>query len=513
MHTIRELSLKFHGHDASLEFVVRRIASIREEQGEDVNASAHADRRASALVIESFGEQAQVDGDRFVGYAPVLIAVAKRVAAERNPVALVQALERGAEVLSLNGIVDAILDRERSKLDRLDFTDQGLKERLYGKDEQVERLISAVYDISHVPNLPEMNQKDAETYKSALDSWVPDHPFTDGTGKRPSSEVFGGFIAAEALKKIWASESVRKKELGSPKVNPFIWRFRLPECWLASDETEPEMEPDFIPLSDLGLAFTSLQALLPRLESAHLYIDADIDGNHRSNAEVEITRYFDGGMRLLRLSSNCDGVMHFGARISDVNISGDELCLVTSGAETTLVAPVDLDVGKIDAGDSGIVIEAPRRSIDDAIAVVRLRCLNFTWYSEALFVRSGVELAVDWPGSESFPWHSYRKPDMPDGIDGELAERFRRLRKILLLFRARGKGQLAKFKGAIDHERRIRGCGAAVRDLMLQEGVIFEDGRVYVLNTDRLSDVLGLTFMDIQSATVNVQTIAFLNRV
>lgn len=112
------LEIRFHGPDAALEFVMRRIASARKEKGEDVNATADADRRAAAEILRSLGRHAQVDGNRFVGYAPVLIAVAKRVAAERNPMALVQALEQGADALSLNGIVDAIIDRERSKLDR-----------------------------------------------------------------------------------------------------------------------------------------------------------------------------------------------------------------------------------------------------------------------------------------------------------------------------------------------------------------------------------------------------------
>ena len=509
------LEIQFYGNDAALEFATRRIADDREENGEDVNASAAADRRAVTQILKRLENQTQAGGDRFVGYAPVLIAVSKRVAAERNPMALVSDLEGGAEALSLNSIVDAILEREKTKLDRLEFADPDLKETLYDKNEQVERLISAVYKIDHVPHLPEMNHKDAATYTSALNDWVPDHPFTDGSGERPSSEVFGGFIAAEALKKGWASENVRKKELGGAKVNPFICRFRLPDCWLELNAVGLSKEPEFVPLADLGLVFTSLQAGLSRLESAHLFIDADTDrdGNQPGHAEVEITQHLNEAIIFLRLSTDSDGTVYFGSRIRDVNISGNEISVITSGTETTFTAPVDFDVGEIDSGHSGIVIEGSRRSTEEIADVVRLRCLAFNWSSNSLSIRPNVELAVDWPGSESFPWHRYRKPDIPDGFDDQLAERFRRLRKILILFRARGMGQLAKFKGAIDHERRIRGSGAAVRDLLLQEGVLFEDSRVYVLDTDRLREVLGLNIVEIRSATVNEQTIAFLRRV
>ena len=509
------IEIQFYGPESALDFVMRRIASARRDQGDNVAAAADADGKAARYILSNLEHHAEGDGDRFVGYAPVLIAVAKRVAAEPNPMALVQEFEHGTEVLSLNDIVDAILERERTKLAPLVFTDPAVKGQLYSKDEQVERLIAAVYGVDHVPPLPAMSSQDTETYKGALDSWVPDHPFTDGSGQRPSSEVFGGFIAAEALRTQWAAESVRKRELGSAKVNPFIWRFRLPDCWVESEDRAPGGTPDCVPLVDVGLVFASLQARLSRVESAHLLIDADVDSDTtgRDNAEVEIRRHFGREMRWLRLSADCNGTVFFGSRINDVNISGSELSVVTSGTETMLVAPVELDVGIFDAGRSPILVEGPRRGLDGAAAVVRVRCSAFEWNNDALSVRPNVDLAVDWPGSESFPWHSYRKPDLPDGIDGELGERLRRLRRILMLFRAHGKGQLAKFKGAIDHERRSRGSGAAVRDQLLKEGVLLEEGRFYVLDTSKLSEVLGLTFLEIRSATVNERTMEFLRRV
>ena len=503
------LEIQFHRPEAALEFVVRRIASQRQERGQDANSVTDADRTAAEHILVGLRNQAPTDGNRFAGYAPVLIAVSERVAAEHNPHALVQDLRDGAEVLSLVRIVDAILERERVKLDQLELKDGGLKGKLYGKGEQVERLISAVYGIGHVPTMAVMNQDDATTYQNALDSWVPDHPFTDGTGTAPSSEVFGGFIAAEALRKEWAAETVRTKELGSAKVNPFIWRFRLPDSWLGTDTTESESKPK-VQLVDLGLLFVSLQAGLTRSESAHLFIDSEGVQGHW--ADVEITRYFDGGMKWLALKADHDGTVYFGGRINDVDISGGELRVVTSGTETMLVAPVDIDVGIIDAGGSRIVVEGPQRRMD-AAAAVRLRCSAFSWNGTTPFVRPGVDLAVDWPGSEAFPWHSYRKPDVPEGISDQLGERLRRLRRILMLFRSRGKGQLAKVKRAIDHERRIQGSGGAVRNRLLAEGVLVEDGHLYVLDTSKLSEVLGLTFLDVRSATVNDQTIAFLERV
>ena len=40
-----------------------------------------------------------------------------------------------------------------------------------------------------------------------------------------------------------------------------------------------------------------------------------------------------------------------------------------------------------------------------------------------------------------------------------------------------------------------------------------ETARVYVLDTGRLKEVLGLSYQEIRSATINPQTVEFLNRV
>ena len=513
------LEIGFHERETAFEFVTLQVEHLRRERDENVRASRDADHTAATLVLDRLRDRAESDGTRFSGYAPVLIAVATRIATERNPIALVNALEEGVEALSLNDIVDDILDREKTKLERLEFEDSELQEGLYGKAEQVDRLISAVYGIEHVPRLPEMSQNDAAIYRNALENWLPDHPFTDGSGARPSSEVFGGFIAAEALKRAWASPVVRATELGQAKVNPFLWRFRLPDVWRdvgewESTEFEDTSEGESIPTADLGLVFSSLRAHLPRLASAHLFVDADTDGDSpEMYADVEIDWFFDASGRWIRLRSEIAGTVRFASRVNDVFISGDRLDVVVSGTETTLAAPVYLDVRTIDVGRSSIVVEGSALPGPQAgKGNVYLRCAELTWENDVLFVRPNVDLAVDWPGSSVYPWYEYRVSSEPEGVDAELGERLRRLRKILVLFRARGKGQLAKYKGAIDAERRTRGSGAAVRDLLLQEGVLFEQGRVYVLDTDRLKEVLGLSYQEIRSSTTNAQTIDFLSR-
>ena len=132
------LEIGFHERETALEFVTLQFEHLRRERDENVRASRDADHKAAALILDRLRDRAESDGTRFSGYAPVLIAVATRIATERNPIALVNALEEGVEALSLNDIVDDILDREKTKLEGLEFEDSELQEGLYGKAEQVE---------------------------------------------------------------------------------------------------------------------------------------------------------------------------------------------------------------------------------------------------------------------------------------------------------------------------------------------------------------------------------------
>lgn len=527
LHDLRQdppiLEIQFYAEDAALEFTKRQIADMRAGAA-NPRATADADAKAAMQILKRLAAQAQTEDHEqhgFVGYAPVLIAVAKRVANETNPSALVAELEAGKAEVSLASIADWILNREQTKLDSLVFHDTTLNSKLYSPNEQIDRLIEAVYRMPHSHTLPSMNAIDAQTYHEALETWVPDHPFTDGTGLQPSSAVFGGLIAAEALKRDWACENVREGELRRHKINPFIWAFFLPNGWqlLERFSTNHDDEPhDSIPMANLGLVFNSLQAQLSRTESATLVVDApdaadNVDGEVTSiNADVEITRHLASTTSVIRLQSEADGTIYFGSQVGDIDISGNDLNVDCVSDETRFLAPVSIDVATLAIGNGGVVVQRSARHTDED-EIVTLKSSVFDSGTRKVTVQSGVQLLVDWPGNEIHPWGQYGRPEFPAEMDAVLEARLMRLRKMLLLFRARGRGQLAKFKGAIDHGRRTRGAGEGVRLRLIEEG-IFEDrdGVVYVLNTEKLNEVLGLTYFDIRAAKVNERTIAFLQR-
>ena len=168
------LEIGYYGPEASVDFAEARLRAARPN-----SAHAEAERRAVELLLARLREQTESDGDRFAGYAPVLQAVADRVAKDDNPSALVAQIERGAHPVTLRGVVSAILERECGKLGGLPFENAKLTDILYSPVEQLDRLVARYYR-TPLPDLPAMGAKDAQIYDTVLETWVAEHPFLDG---------------------------------------------------------------------------------------------------------------------------------------------------------------------------------------------------------------------------------------------------------------------------------------------------------------------------------------------
>ena len=137
---ITVMEIGYYGPEVSADFAEAQLRAAQPN-----SRYADAERRALELLLARLREQTEHDGDRFAGYAPVLKAVADRVANDSNPGALVAQIEQGAQPVTLRSVVLAILERERGKLGQLPFEDSSLEASLYSPDEQLDRLVSRLY--------------------------------------------------------------------------------------------------------------------------------------------------------------------------------------------------------------------------------------------------------------------------------------------------------------------------------------------------------------------------------
>ena len=509
------LEIDYYNEEQALEFA---IMQAKQERGYEHKPDA----QAIALFLDDLKDKMPADDRTFLGYSPVLIAIAKYVADPSNPDVkntkkLISSIKKGEkyDITLLSKISQYILDREQKKLSNLEFDDSTLCKRLYAPKEQLARLIKKIYGTKLALSLPPMSLKDRETYNNALVDWVSAHPFLDGTGKSPSSAVFGGLIAAEALFSKESSENALSMELNRGiKVNPFLAEFYL----LRSQEMP------IVPAAHVGLLYSSLRARLSLGQMASLHIDGEIDEDSpKQSAEVEITRYNQDYEERKSIIFQCEhnGIFRFGPRIQDVSIVCPQSeFIVDYGSEGVLVAPVSIDVRKMTFKLRTLITELPKTK-KSTIKKEQFGEGNVTLISTEVEAndikspptcRSGVQLAISWPGSTEYPWSEFSF--IPSSLpDQRMDEALRRLFQILPLFRSHKKGSLAKYRDAIEHRRRSRGAGRHVIDALRSEGVLSMDEMMYYLDSDKLEKIVGLTYHHICTKRTTPATINFLERV
>ena len=353
------LEIGYYNQAQAAEFAKIQVQSIRKEP-----YKREPDGRAIDLILERLKNDLQTDQNSFSGYAPVLIALAKRVADPdtANTQALISGIEQGEEEITLAEISDSILSREQRKLNPLKFQDQTLHDRLYTPEEQIRRLVARLYD-REAPTLPlDMSAQDRQIYNGALETWVPEHPFLDGTGRRPSSAVFGGLLASKALHMESTNRAALFMEFGrGTSVNPFLAEFYL-------SELKKSAIPGIIQADHVGILYASLRARLSQGEAANLRIDGEIemDNSRNETTEVEITRTMKNGEELEPLYFNTDpeGHFRFGSPIEgvDIDASSAEVSIGYGFKDVVFIAPVSVDTKKITFEAGHMVAEASLRT-------------------------------------------------------------------------------------------------------------------------------------------------------
>lgn len=493
------LEIGFYGRDASLAFATARL---RDRSPDD--AHAQVQDKAVELLLDGLRAQTDSDGDRFAGYAPVLQAVADRVLAEDNPAALVAQIEKGERPVTLRSVVFKIMEREQGKLEGIPLRDQNLVSQLYLAEEQLSRLVARAYGIAPPP-LPPMSAEDAQAYSSALDSWLPEHPFLDGNVKA-SSAVFEAIIAVHALKNKPSSEAAVNVELSRGiAANPFLSEFYL------EDDRGGAIN---LPAEHIGIVYSSLRATLSFGDNASLQIEGREDAVDeealRAEVEISVGRQDADHQRVLLFQTEQVGKIRLGKYIEDVDINAQYADVeIGTGPETLLVAPVNIQSSSLTLNADKLIIESSRTGEFDSVYI---ESSNF--YGERMVtlpvIRGNTNLTVSWPNSQVHPWTRYAvepfKAENP-----KVAEGLRRFRKFITAFRSHSKGNLARYRDKLDHERMTKGSGQVVLDALKRDGIIYPVGAMYYLNPDKLGAVTGANYIDIAAQLFSESTISYVS--
>lgn len=493
--SVSVLEIGYYPPDVAFEFAKSRLYANNPE-------NPHFDTacRALELLLERLRENTAEDGDRFAGYAPVLEAVANHVAREGNPSTLISQAEKGVQPVTLQNVVEAILTREQQKLQSITFEDKNLLSTLYRPSEQMRRLVARLYR-RPAPALPPMNSKDAQAYSTALETWVPEHPFLDG-GSGTAAAVFEAVIAAAALRDKGTSEAAAVLEISKgAAANPFLAEFYF------DDESEKSLPPEHI-----GIIYASLRARLSLGDSASLSVEGFDEGDEieqlRADVEINIARFGEEQLRTMRFVSEQAGSVRLGSHLEDVEISAPFATVEIGGArESILVAPVSVQCQQLKFATERLIIEKSPTMSESAV-LLEAEGADTGSVTAVPILNGKVSFSVAWPGAEAYPWTSFRgTPTLVQ--DPRIDEGLRRFRKFVISFRSHSKGSLKRVAAKLEHERMTKGTGQAVLDHMVAMGVLTSDGTMYTLHPDALAAQTGASYTSAMAREFGDDTVAF----
>ena len=496
------LEIGFYSYEESIDFAEAKLQADHPDRNHPL-----VDRHALTLLLKQLRSQTEKDGDRFSGYAPVLQAVAERVASESNPSTLVSEMEQGGQqTVTLQSVVRAILLREQNKLKDLAISDPELLTTLYNPEEQLDRLAARIYN-TPPPELPEMCHGDAEIYSTALESWEGGHPFLD-RDSTASSVVFEAAISAQAFKNATGSDYALQKELDKGEAaNPFLYEFYLGGV--------PDNESVFIPEKHIGVIYSSLRAGLARGDSARLSIaefDAEDGEPPTAGVEIELFRRNKDQPAELQFSTGQSGPIYFGAHVKDVTVEMPSARVeIGRGNEVVLVAPIEIQCQDLAFWAERVIADNPPGS-EAKIVLLQAETYSGTPISTLPVARNGATMLVSWDTADKFPWNrfAYDQPVIQDD-DPRVDEALRRFRKFVVAFSSHGYGVLAQSRNKIESPRMTKGTGQAVLDEMLKTGIVSRDQTRYNLDAGRLGELTETTYRECMTYQFGPKAVAFVH--
>jgi hypothetical protein len=474
----------------------------------------------------AFGDAANEDFLSFIGYPPVLDAIVTLLSEEPNYHRLQKEMQSSdtndVEIKLLNRIAQYILRREKELkvvpnivkpliADMPEPNKEGIIAGVFEADEQYMRLIS--YCLDRPLTLEVISEQPVnEKYEEQLLSWLPEHPFISGHQFR--NAVF----ESVALATLIASRDPCGVQLILEYVASHKYNYHL--IYLLST-----ISPDgFVPINCLHVLLGSALEFRSTNASVELCVDGpDADEmlsgtptNDSVETEIEILLGKERDKpRSFVFHSNLEGTepVDLGHRLSGTYVSLPCDVLFSGAQELEFTAPVEVSASRMILQSTGLTIRRSPQGPKDQQVLLQGEKVESTL---SRIVTNGVPLtfAVSDNSGLTYPAIQYvvKKEQLPS--DPQLREKYLRLRRILLLFRAHGRGKLAKFKGKIENERVLRNpTGHAVLGRLIADKVLELDGNFYFLQPEGVNEHLGISWLDLKKGQISDKLVGYLKSI
>lgn len=446
----------------------------------------------------------------FLGYAPVLIALAESLAvtnpaAERSSLALARS---NNENDLLNDIAERILERERQKVcTNLSAKLQALipvsssavldEENLYSPLEQITRLAEMTLGVPIAAPLPAtLPTAVRDVYEQAVKGFLADHPFVKG--KQFASAVFGDYTKALVVGNVSAKASLEHdpvKSLG--EVGPFFLPFYKRFTAGNSDAAVPESL-----IGDL-LESWNLEAGLRAGAVSYALVELTADGGHVVFAYLSTPEGDAPPATVLRVGE-MTGAFHLRRVRGGVSVITDQGVILGERNEPLLFGHHAF----IAASEVSIEAEAlsVSRGAESQAVAIAADTLTAHYLTQVDASPSSLKIFVPDPPPRLMGF----KSELRSGNRSVPFSHYTGLKSILTAFRANVHMGLSVSRDFLDRiVSKDEPARQPIIDRLLELGVIVEDANWYRLETKAL-DSVGFSLSAIKDGQPSAAVLTFL---
>ncbi len=467
-----------------------------------------------------------VNPKSLTGYAPVLLFTAELLDIG-NPYAQVKQLERDADrelpAAPLAEIALGLLKRDMTKVVD-EMPNEELKKayriaKVWTPEEQCIRFLAkkAGYELEARPpnGLPDRLRSE---YEENVERWIGDHPFKD----HPLFEdyVYAWLLSRNAVERGLA-ESVReylKSERARYRPTPLL-------LWFVGHTgvEESPREQVSIDAADFGFVYESVLADAASVGRAGFelskanYPKLTLSSQPPGRRFVGEIRFPDpigtdektGGRKVrLDLQDTGSGLWFWRNLLAaDIAVAG-AVRFGTAAADFVLGPDVDLECDAFACDAATVRVTAP--SEEEGVVLLAKEYLGDAVPQLSSWGNGTLNLRVGWQPLR-YPWNRFPLPESRDPrITGEIKESFLKLRRLLILFQAKGYGDLARSVDLIENPA-FAGSGLArkVLEFCLEQKLVRKVGGLYELSRKEVDD-RGLKWEDLRGHRISPTIASFL---
>lgn len=447
----------------------------------------------------------------FIGYPPVLDAIATLLREESNYHRIRQALDADTsgslETGLLIRISDYLLGREHDEkavpnfinsiaADAGDTLGRDLGRTLYSGEEQCARVLSRALGCPFPCQLIEdwtLNER----YENAVATWCKEHPFLDDV--RIRNAVF----AAAAVARCVLSEVPEYRTLALEYAQSRRSTYHL---LYIMDVLAQRRKID-------ARCFNMLMQSCSEFLGINADISVDIEGESWEEVEVDQQTASELAMTIEFPERRQERTFVFEGVIANAKTIQFGPYLIN--ANVTLPCDVDLLGRPAIEAIGECSISARNVRIDTSDLIVRnppgigqggiqrdsrlfVDAQRTEGHADAVLVRSGTLQIQCADHRLDYPLAKYVLRFTKPSLDSLLQKKYLRLRRILLLFRSHKRGGLAKCRAHVENERVLQNdIGRAVLAALVREGILRSDPVMYYLDSEQLAAKLGITWHEL----------------